>query len=45
MQLDMVTVQGALLDNLVASEALLKLREHMKLNPLMLLGQPHARNQ
>ena len=45
MQLDMVTVQGALLDNLAASEALLQLREHMMLNPLMLLGQPHARNQ
>jgi len=38
MQMGMVTVQGAF-------EALLQLPEHMKLNPLMLLGQPHARNQ
>ena len=41
----MVTVQGVFLDNVGASEALLQLLEHMKLNPLMLVGQPHARNQ
>ena len=35
MQLNMVTVQGAFLDNVVASEALLQLPEHMKLNPLL----------
>jgi len=35
MQLDMVTVQGAFLDNVVASEALLQLPEHMKFNPLL----------
>jgi len=35
MQLDMVTVQGAFLDNVGASEALLQLPEHMKLNPLL----------
>jgi len=35
MQLNMVTVQGAFLDNAVASEALLQLPEHMKLNPLL----------
>jgi len=33
MQLDMVTVQGAFLDNVGASEALLQPPEHMKLNP------------
>jgi len=31
----MMTVQGVLLDNVVASEALLQLPEHMKLNPLL----------
>jgi len=31
----MVTVQGAFLDNVGASEALLQLPEHMKLNPLL----------
>jgi len=41
----MVTIQGAFLDNVGASEALLQLPEHMKLNPLKLMGQPHARNQ
>jgi len=35
MQLDMVAVQGAFLDNVGASEALLQLPEHMKLNPLL----------
>jgi len=35
MQLDMVTVQGAFLDNVGGSEALLQLPEHMKLNPLL----------
>ncbi len=35
MQLDMVTIQGAFLDNVGASEALLQLPEHMKLNPLL----------
>jgi len=35
MQLDMVTVQGALLVNVGAYEALLKLPEHTKLNPLL----------
>ena len=33
MQLDMLTVQGAFLDKVGASEALLQLPEHMKLNP------------
>jgi len=33
MQLDMVTVQGVFLDNVGASEALLQLPVHMKLNP------------
>jgi len=46
MQLDMVTVQGAFLDNVGASEALCQLSEHMKLNPmLMWMSQSHARNQ
>ena len=45
MQLDMATVQGVFHNNVGASEALLQLPEHMKLNPLMLLSQPHARNQ
>ena len=31
----MVTVQGVFLDNVGASEALLQLPEHMKLNPLL----------
>jgi len=35
MQLDMVPVQGAFLDSVGASEALLQLPEHMKLNPLL----------
>ena len=35
MQLDMVTVQRAFLDNVGASEALLQLPEHMKLNTLL----------
>ena len=35
MQLDMVTLQGAFLDNVGASEALLQLPKHMKLNPLL----------
>jgi len=35
MQLDVVTIQGAFLDNVGASEALLQLPEHMKLNPLL----------
>ena len=35
MHLDMVTVQGAFHDNVGASEALLQLPEHMKLNPLL----------
>jgi len=35
MQLDMVTIQGAFLNNVGASEALLQLPEHMKLNPLL----------
>ena len=35
MQLDMVTMQGAFLNNVGASEALLQLPEHMKLNPLL----------
>ena len=43
--MDMVTIQGAFLDIVGASEALLQLPEHMQLNPLMLMGQPHARNQ
>ncbi len=45
MQLDMVTVQGVFLDNVGAYEALLHLPEQMKLNPLMWVGQPLARNQ
>ena len=40
-----MTVQGAFLDNVGASEALLQLLEHMKLKALMLMGQLHARNQ
>ena len=35
MQLDMVTIQEAFLDNVGASEALLQLPEHMKLNPVL----------
>ena len=35
MQLDMVTTQGAFLYNVGASEALLQLPEHVKLNPLL----------
>ena len=35
MQLDMVTIQGAFLDNVGASEASLQLPECMKLNPLL----------
>jgi hypothetical protein len=35
MQLDMVTVQGAFLDNVGAPEALLQLPEHIKLYPLL----------
>ena len=35
MQLDMMTVQGVFIDNVGASEALLQLPEHMKLNPLL----------
>ena len=35
MQLDMVTVPGVFLDNVGASEALLHLPKHMKLNPLL----------
>ena len=35
MQLYMVTVQGALLDNVGPSKALLQLPEHMQLNPLL----------
>ena len=35
MQLDMVTVQGAFLDNVGASKALLQLPERIKLNPLL----------
>jgi len=35
MQLDMVTVQEAFLDNVGAYEALLQLPKHMKLNPLL----------
>ena len=35
MQLDMVNVQGAFLDNVEASEALFQLPEHVKLNPLL----------
>jgi len=35
MQLDMMTVQGPLLGNVGASEALLQLPENMKLNPLL----------
>jgi len=31
----MVTIQGVFLDNVGASEALLQLPEHMKLNPLL----------
>ena len=31
----MVTIQGAFLDNVGASEVLLQLPEHMKLNPLL----------
>ena len=35
MQLDIVTVQGAFLDNVGACEALLQLPEHIKLNLLL----------
>jgi len=35
MQLDMVTVQGAFLDNVGPSEALFQLSEHMQSNPLL----------
>jgi len=35
MQLDMLTIQGAFLDNVGATEALLQLPAHMKLNPLL----------
>jgi len=35
MQLDVVTIPGAFLDNVGASEALLQLPKHMKLNPLL----------
>jgi len=35
MQMDMVTIQGVFLDNVGASEALLQLPAHMKLNPLL----------
>jgi len=35
MQLDMVTIQGAFFDSMGASEALLLLPEHMKLNALL----------
>ena len=35
MQLDLGTVEGAFLDSVGASEALLQLPEHMKLNPLL----------
>jgi len=35
MQLDLGTVEGAFLDNVGASEALLQLPEHMKLNALL----------
>ena len=35
MQLDMVTIQRAFLDNVGTSEVLLRLPEHMKLNPLL----------
>ena len=38
MQLDMVTVQEAFLDNVGAYEALLQLPKHMKLNPLLCGG-------
>ena len=46
MQLDMVTVQGAFLDNVGASEALtLAARTHEVECTVMWMGQPHARNQ
>ena len=35
MQLVLVTVQGAFLDNVEASEALLQVPDHIKLNPLL----------
>ena len=35
MQLEMVTLQGAFVDYVGVSEALLQLLEHMKLNPLL----------
>jgi len=35
MQLDMVNIQGAFLDDVGAYEALLQLPKHMKLNPLL----------
>jgi hypothetical protein len=38
MQLDIVIVQGAVLDNEEASEALLQLPEHTELNPLLICG-------
>jgi len=42
MQLDMVTVQGAFLDNVGASEALLHMPATHEVNWMV---QPHARNQ
>jgi hypothetical protein len=46
MQLDVVTVQGALLDNVGASEALLQqLATHEVEHIVMWMGQPHAGNQ
>ena len=44
MQLDMVTVQGAFLYNVGASEAL-PARTHEVEPIVMWMGQPHARNQ
>ena len=35
MQLDKMTIKGVFLDNVGASEALLQLPEHIKLNPLL----------
>ena len=40
MLLYMVTIQRAFLDNVGASEALLQLPEHIKLNPLMWTVSP-----
>jgi hypothetical protein len=46
MQLDMVTIQGAFLDNVGASEALLQLPATHEVEPSVTwIGQPHARNQ